>query len=207
MGPISDPFFETLPVTAANSPALSRIDYAPDDLGSLLERLLERLPRALPEWNRALSAGGGDYAAVIATLFAQLGAILNAYIDQRANEGFLRTATLHRSLIDLCALIDYRLGAGASASALQAFYAKPDEAGVLPAGFKLNAAPLPFAADRTELVFETLGALEVCASRNRMRLSGHDRSARVLRLRASPGAAQDTGATLDATYPGSPPLP
>jgi predicted phage baseplate assembly protein len=197
------PAFDALPVTAANRTALPRIDYAADDLASLQARLLARLPAALPGWNPALAAGeGGDYAAAFTTLFAQLAAILSAYADQRANESFLRTARSHRSLIDLCALIDYRLGAGASATALQAFHAKPGQAGVLPAGFRLQAAPPPGAKGRTELVFETLAALDVHASRNQMRLAGHDRSGRVLRLRSLAGAPQDVEALLDAAYPG-----
>jgi hypothetical protein len=37
----------------------------------------------------------------VTELFAHMAAILHAYADQRANESFLRTATLTRSLIDL----------------------------------------------------------------------------------------------------------
>ncbi|HEY0502507.1 MAG TPA: hypothetical protein VGD42_03340 [Lysobacter sp.] len=201
MGNDADLSFATLPFTASNRPALPRIDYAADDLASLRARLRQRLPAALPGWNPAL-ADGGDYATVLLDLFAQLGAILNGYADQRANEGFLRTAGLQRSLIDLCALIDYRLGSGASAIALQAFIAKPGKSGTLPIGFQLHAPPLPFSTDRAELVFETLAALEVHAARNQMRLLGYDRSSRVLQLRAASGATQDVAATMDGVYAG-----
>lgn len=210
-----DPAFEALPVGARNRPALSRIDYAADDLPTLRARLLERLPLALPGWNAALAdqggsaalaAQGGDYAVVFTELFAQLAAALNAYTDQRANESFLRTASLQGSLIDLCALVDYRLGSGASASVLQAFFAKPGKSGSLPAGFKLNAAPLAGSLNRndsrSELVFETLQSLAVDASRNQMRLSGYNRCSRLLRLRRSATAVQDTEAWLDAAYAG-----
>jgi hypothetical protein len=188
--------------TAHNRSALMRIDYASEDFATLRERLLAGLPQALPGWNAALATEGGDYAAALAELFAALVASFNAYADQRANEAFLRTATLHRSLIDLCQLIDYRLGAGASATALQAFFAKPDKSGVLPARFKLTAAPVASATDRSELVFETLAPLDVHPSRNEMRLVGHDRSVRQLLLRASTSAVQDTAAQLDALYGG-----
>ncbi len=194
--------FETLPVTATNRPALSRIDYAADDFAALRARLLQRLPAALPGWNARLAGESNDYATVFVDLFAHLGAILNGYTDQRGNESFLRTASLQRSLIDLCTLIDYQPGSGASASALQAFIAKPDKDGTLPAGFQLNASPLPSATDRSDLVFETLTTLQVHASRNRMRLVGHDRSSRVLQLRDAPGAAQDIAATMDGVYAG-----
>jgi hypothetical protein len=136
---------------------------------------------------------------LLTELFAQMAAILQAYTDQRANEGFLRTATQARSLIDLAQLIDYRLGNGASASALQAFFAKPGQSGRLAAGFRLNALP---GAGAPALVFETSAALDVDASRNLMRLSGHDRCDRLLRLRAAAGDAQDTVVLLDGLYGG-----
>ena len=187
-------------ITATNRPYLPRVDYAPDDLTSVRDRLLARLPEALPGWNPRLAEHGGDYAALIAELFAHMAAILHAYEDHRANEGFLRTATLTRSLIDLARLIDYRLGAGASASALQAFLAKEERSGQLPAGIKLNAQP-PKAGDPT-LVFETSAPLDVDPSRNRMRVVGWDKSSRVLLLEASATEPRDAAALLDARYSG-----
>jgi len=198
----ADNLFKQLPLTASNRPALPRIDYGADDLESLRVRLRLRLPAALPGWNSRLAESGEDYATVLVDLFARLGAILNAYADQRANEGFLRTASLQRSLIDLCSLVDYRLGCGVSAIALQAFLAKPNTSGTLPSGFQLNATPLPSSADRADLVFETLSALEVHSARNELRVVGYDRSSRILRLRVAPGAAQDLLARMDGVYSG-----
>jgi hypothetical protein len=155
MDPIA---FESLPLTASVRPALSRIDYAADDPVSLRDRLLERLPASLPGWNATLAFEGSDHARLLAELFAQLGAILCAYADQRANESYLRTAQLPRSLIDLCELIDVRLGAGASATALQAFFAKPGTTGTLPRAFRLQAPPPPGTVPASDLLFETLAA-------------------------------------------------
>lgn len=191
--------FDLLPITAGNRPALARIDYAADDLAALRARLLARLPAALPGWN---ADQAGDYAGVIAELFAQMGAILNLYADQRANESFLRTARLRRSLLDLCELIDYRLGAGASASSLQAFLAKPGAGGSLPAGFQVSAPPLAGGGDKSDLLFQTLTALDIHESRNAMPLSGWNRSGRGLRLSTESGASQDSAVTLDARYAG-----
>ena len=194
--------FTTLPVTATNRPGLARIDYAADDLASLRERLLARLPQALPGWNPALAQDGAnsaDHGVLLAQLFAHMAAILHAYVDQRANESFLRTATLTRSLIDLAQLVDYRLGSGASASALQAFFAKPGKPGELPAGFKLNAQGAP---NTPPLVFETTTALQVDPSRNLMRLVGHNRSGRLLRLRNAASAPQDARVLLNGLYGG-----
>lgn len=191
--------FDQLPVTRANRPYLPRIDYSPDELRSLRERLTSRLPQVLRGWNPVLAQDGSDYGVLLIELFSHMAAILHAYADQRANESFLRTATLPRSLIDLAQLIDYRLGQGASASTLQVFFAKPDKTGQLPAGFNLNALP---GGNAPALVFETSTSLDIHPSRNSMRLVDCNRSGRVLQLRATGGASQDASALLDALYTG-----
>jgi hypothetical protein len=200
--PPQDIDIEALPATASNRPSLPRIDYAGDSPEALRQRILQRLPQALPGWNARLIDEGGDYAVVLSRLCAQMCAILSGYADQRANEGFLRTATLTRSLIDLSALIDYRPGAGSSASSLQAFWAKQGQAGTVPAGFQINAAPVPGLGASGDQMFQTLVATEVDASRNAMRLVGYDRSSRVLRLRDAANASQDTAFVADGLYAG-----
>ena len=189
--------FEQLALTAANRPALPRFDYAADDAAAVAARLRSRLPQALPGWNAALAEAGGDYATLLIDLYAHLAGTLLAYADQRANEAYLRSATLPRSLIDLAALVDERIGDGASASALQAFFAKPGAGGTLASGFRVTAR-----VDGVEQVFETGTALAVHESRNQMRVDGWDRSARLLRLGASSAAFQDVQVELDAAYPG-----
>lgn len=193
---------DALPITAVNRPALPRIDYAADDHDSVSARLLQRLPDALPGWNARFLEEGGDYAVVLARLAAQMCAILDGYADHRANEGFLRTATLPRSLMDLSAMIDYAPGAGSSAATLQAFLVKPDQTGVLPSGFQISAPPLPGTSDVSPRIFQTLNALSVDPSRNAMRLIGYDRSGRMLALRDAAGATQDTVVSTDDLYAG-----
>jgi hypothetical protein len=192
----------SLPTTATNRPSLPRIDYAADSPEALRARLSQRLPQALPGWNARLIEEGGDYAMVLSRLCAQMCAILGGYADHRANEGFLRTAMLTRSLIDLSALIDYRPGSGSSATSLQAFLVKPGQSGNIPAGFRINAAPVAGSGTDADQVFQTVSALEADASRNAMRLVGHDRSNRYLRLRDGASAAQDTSMLADGVYAG-----
>ncbi len=191
--------FDALAITQSPRPYLDRIDYSHDDLATLRERLIARLPQALPGWNPALADQAGDYGVLLAELFAHMAAILHAYADQRANESFLRTATLTRSLMDLAQLVDYRLGQGAAATTLQAFFAKADKPGQLPAGFRLQAQP---AGAIAPLSYETDQPLDVHPSRNRMRLHGHNVSNRRLRLRASAAAPQDTRVRLSALHGG-----
>ncbi len=197
-----DTAFEALPVTAVNRPTLPRIDYAAESIETLRERMLARLPQALPGWNARYLEEGGEYAVVLTRLSAHLCAILNGYADQRANEGFLRTATLPRSLIDLSALIDYRPGAGSSATSLQAFLAKPGQSGTVPSGFQVTAPPVVGTNATGDQVFQTLTALNVDVSRNAMRLFGYDRSSRIVRLRDNAAATQDTFVVTDGIYAG-----
>lgn len=182
------PVFQNLALTARNRPGLPRIAYTGEDFHDLRERLLARMAEAFPNWNPELAANTAqpDLAVVFIELFSRMAAVLGTYTDARVNEGYLGTATLPRSLIDLAQLIDYRLAPGASASAVQVFLAKEGKSGTVPAGYKVQAQ---------SLVFETSAALEVSDTRNRLRLYGSDRSERMLRM-DSQGTTR-----LDQAYP------
>ena len=198
--------FHSLPISAGNRGGLSRIDFSADELATWRSRLRARLPELLPAWNAALAdddagmagAEGRDFALLFTDLFAQLAANLGAHADQRANDNFLRTATSPRALMDLAALVDVRLSPGVSAGTPQVFITKPGASGEMPAGFKLSFT----GADKRELVFETLAALSLHASRNAMRLLGFNRSQRRLRLRNAVGAEQEVELLADAEYGG-----
>lgn len=185
---MAGPAFQDLALTARNRPGLPRIAYAGEDFHDLRERLLARMAEAFPQWNPELAANSSqpDLGVVFIELFSRMAAVLGAYTDARANEAYLGTAALPRSLIDLAQLIDYRLAPGASASAVQVFLAKEGKSGTVPAGYKAQAQ---------SVVFETSAPLEVSSSRNRLRLYGFDRSARQLR------PASETAARLDQAYP------
>ncbi len=191
--------FSTLPLTTSNRAQLNRIGYVADDMAALRARLLARLAETFPQWNPILAenVGDPDFGVLFVDLFTQMTAILNAYSDARMNESLLRTAQLERSLIDLAALLDYRLVPGASAAGLQAFLVKDGASGSLPANFKVQA---PAVGATPTVVFETLASLAVASVRNRLRHYGYDRSGRVLLLRNSAVATQDQTALLNARY-------
>ena len=100
----------TDPITAALTrsprPYLPQLDYAADELADIRARLRARLPQVLPGWNAALaqenadpSARNGDAGLAILDALAVMIATLNLYADQRANESYVRTASLPRSNI------------------------------------------------------------------------------------------------------------
>jgi len=166
---------------------MARIAYAGEDFHDVRQRLLARMAEAFPQWNPELAANSSqpDFGVVFVELFSRMAAVLDAYTDARANEAYLGTAMLPRSLIDLAQLIDYRLAPGASASAMQVFFAKEGKSGAVPAGYKVQAGAA---------VFETAAALEVSPARNRLRLHGWDRSERKLQ------PADQTSARLERSY-------
>lgn len=187
------------PLTGVNPPASPHIVYRADDYSTLRHKMLRHLAELFPEWNAVLADNRGqqDMGVAFVELFAYLADVLGFYQDCRANEAFPRTATLRTSLIDLCALIDYRIPAGASASTLQVFLAADGEAGTVPAGFQVKTEARDGEPAR---IFETGRALAVDAARNRLRLRGYDRSQRVLNpLGLSPPAASEL---LDEGYDG-----
>lgn len=189
---------EAQPVTAVNPPFLPRIAYRADDYASLRWRLLGHLREAFPGWNERLAENQGtqDLGVTLVELFAYLGDVVGFYQDVRANEAFLRTATLPASLTELAALVDYRPAPGAAASTLQAFLLREGQAGTVPAGFRVRTAA---AEGAPSLVFETARALPADAARNTLRFGGYDRSARTLN---TPGLPPDAGVALDQAYTG-----
>lgn len=163
------------PLTANNPRLRDRIRYRADDYAGIRAALVQRLQEQFPEWNPSLLEKGGDQdlAVALIELFSHMGDILGFYQDIRANEAFLRTATLPASVVDLCRLIGYRARPGAAASTLQVFLLKPGTSGLVPAGFRAQSE----ATERTRsLIFETAHPLEAHADRNVLRIFDFDRS-------------------------------
>jgi hypothetical protein len=186
------------PLTAVNPPFQPRIAYRSDDYSSLRVKLLGHLQDAFPNWNGQLANNQGpqDFGVLIVETFSYLAEILAFYQDCRANESFLRTASLPASLIDLCTLIDYRIPAGAAAAVLQAFLCKEGQAGRIPAGFQVKTKPKD---GKPELVFETAQELMADAAFNTVHLHGYNRSTRHLNATGAPRAST---VLLDNGYSG-----
>ena len=186
------------PVSAENPAYQSSIVYRADNYSTLRYKLVRHLQEAFPNWNALLAGkqGAQDFGVAFIELFSYMADVLGFYQDCRANEAFLRTAKLPASLIDLCALIDYRIPPGAAATALQAFVCKPNQSGAIPAGFKIKTRPLPGAQ---ALVFETIENLDVSANLNQLFLSGYNRSDLHL---SEPGVPAESSVLLDQAYSG-----
>jgi hypothetical protein len=142
------------PAPLYNRPGLPALAYRAGTYGTIYRRMLERLGR--------LTLQDGDFAGTrplaalttrepddpsIALLDASavVADVLTFYQERVANEGFLRTATERRSILELAREIGYELSPGVAASVYLSFTV--DEAqgapgvSTIPAGTKVQSLP------------------------------------------------------------------
>lgn len=95
--------------------ALLELGHAPEDAAAALDRV-----GAQPLGSLTTRAGD-DPAIALADAWATVGDVLTFYSERIANEGFLRTATERRSVLELARAIGYELRPGVAASTYLAF--------------------------------------------------------------------------------------
>ena len=109
----------------SNRPGLSAISYRLGDYEVFLQRLLDQISSAtIPDGpNRgarplaALSTRAPDDPAIaLLDAWAVVADILTFYQERIANEGYLRTSTERRSVLELARAIGYELSPGVAAS-------------------------------------------------------------------------------------------
>jgi hypothetical protein len=106
-----------------NRPGLAALDYRIGTHGTLLRRMLRRIADWSPPEDQAKRPLGGlttrmpdDPAIALLDALAVTGDVLSFYQERIANEGFLRTATERRSVLELARAIGYELNPGVAAS-------------------------------------------------------------------------------------------
>jgi predicted phage baseplate assembly protein len=137
-----------------NPPGLPSLAYRISKYGDFLRRMLARLSREgveeSPNVFRYPLAGlttrdADDPAIALLDAWAVIGHVLTFYQERLANEGFLRTATERRSILELAGLIGYQLNPGVSASAHLAFEvdtaAGAPPTAVIPRGTRVQSVP------------------------------------------------------------------
>lgn len=171
-----------------NSPGLDAIAYRIGIYGTILHRMLLRLPRQFFEFEKEDPVNPGTYLlqrihplAVLTTrdpddpsialsdAWAVVGDVLTFYQERIANESWLRTAKERRSLLELARAIGYELSPGVSASSFLAFTVEtapgsPAEVTV-PAGTRVQSIP---GQDELPQTFETSAELSAAAAWNRL---------------------------------------
>ena len=156
------------PGSTANRPGLPMLAYRVGTHGSFLDSMLARLSsREFPELAALRTRHSKDLSIAVLDSWAIVADILTFYQERLANEGFLRTATERRSVLELARLIGYRLRPGVAASVFLAYEIDENQnvPVVIPAGAKVQSVPGP---DELPQTFETSEALECRADWNNL---------------------------------------
>jgi len=101
----------------------ARLPYINKDYDAMRRELLARIPQLTDRWT---DFNESDLGIVLLELFAGVGDMLAYYLDAQAAECYLPTARRRQSIIDLCALVAYRLhGPVAATTQLRFTLAQP----------------------------------------------------------------------------------
>ncbi len=119
-----------VPEPVRNDPGLPALRYRVDVQPGFYARMLQRLPIASADASEAdsprplarlLSRSSTDPSVALIDACACVADVLTFYQERIANEGFLRTATERRSVLELARTIGYELKPGVAASVHLAF--------------------------------------------------------------------------------------
>jgi predicted phage baseplate assembly protein len=164
------------PATIGNRPGLDAIEYRVGTHGTFLETMKARL--AGSEFLSIASLKTrttGDPSIALLDAWAMVGDVLTFYQQRIANEGYLRTATERRSVLELARLVGYSLRPGVAANAYLAYTldkpiavpplierpdlapAPPDPLVTIPEGSRAQSVPGPGELPQS---FETSDDLE-----------------------------------------------
>ncbi len=162
-----------------NRPGLSALAYRISTHPTFMRRMLARLPtQIIVNGNGdsirplgALTARNSDDPAIaLLDAWATVGDVLTFYQERIANEGFLRTATERRSVLELARTIGYELKPGVAASVYLAFTVEnaPGAPGVsvVPMSTKIQSIPGQGQLPQT---FETANEITARAEWNALR--------------------------------------
>jgi hypothetical protein len=110
------------PLSTANRPGLGALAYRVGTHATFLTTMKARLSAGEYRSLAGLTTRtAGDPAIAMLDAWATVADVLTFYQERIANEGYLRTATERRSILDLVRLIDYVPRPGVAASGYLAF--------------------------------------------------------------------------------------
>lgn len=171
------------PLSVSNRSGLDRLRYRVGTHSAFLASMRAALSRrGLPLLGRLTSDTRNDPAVALLDAWATVADVLTFYQERIANEGYLRTATEHRSLVELARLVGYVPRPGVAASVHLAYMVEsaapslPDQGRTtsrtketsvtIPAGARVQSIPGPGELPQT---FETSEELDARASWNKLK--------------------------------------
>ncbi|MCV2420232.1 putative baseplate assembly protein [Paucibacter sp. DJ4R-1] len=156
------------PVDAINPPGQRSLSARVGSQARFMESQLALLSQA-PALQALSTRERSDPALALLDAWAGVLDVLSFYQERLLNEGFLRTATERRSVLELARAIGYELRPGVAASTYLAFNLETSPGAPLQAridaGSKTQSIP---AQDEKPQVFETLAPLQARAAWNAM---------------------------------------
>lgn len=130
----------------ANRPDLTALSYRLGTHASFFDALVARLASSdLPALAGLKTRDRRDPAIALLDAWATVADMLTFYQERIANEGYLRTATERRSVLELARLVGYKLRPGVAASVYLAFTLEPgfNEKAKVPGGTRSQSLPAP----------------------------------------------------------------
>ena len=154
-----------------NRPGLAAIAYRSGTWREFKDSLLARLSsQDHAPLARLTTRADDDFTIALLDAFATVADVLTFYQERIANEGYLRTATERRSILELARLIGYELAPGVAAETLLAFTVDdaPGAPGrvTIDVGLKVQSVP---GQDEKPQTFETVEDIEAQVEWNAMK--------------------------------------
>ena len=157
----------TTPRSLDNRPGLEALRYRVGTHASFFQTMKRQLSSTqYPALKDLTTRETGDFSLALLDAWAMVGDVLTFYQERIANEGYLRTSTEERSIVELARLVNYRLRPGVAASVYVAYLLEPDSETVIPAGSRIQSVP---AAEELAQTFETSTKLVARAGWNTMK--------------------------------------
>lgn len=163
------------PVHVMNPPGLSAIQYRVGTHSQFKTSMLANLYRISNSKEYALrhltTRSDNDLTLALIDSWAVVADVLSFYQERIANEGFLRTANDHKSIVELARSIGYELRPGVAASTYLAFTIDPsttsNEKTTIPMGTKVQS--IPTNGGKMPQMFETVEEIPAYAEWNELR--------------------------------------
>jgi Baseplate J-like protein len=155
------------PAQIANRPGLFALNYRVGTHATFVETMKarlsnfyledsepqgQRLPERIYPLSQLATRESDDPAIAMLDAWATVADVLTFYQERIANEGYLRTATERRSVLELARLVGYNLRPGVAASTYLAYTLEKDSIVTIPAGSRAQSVPGP---GETMQAFET----------------------------------------------------
>lgn len=157
------------PMSTANRPGLDALVYRVGTHATFLETMKARLSSSkFPSLAQLKTRDANDLAIALLDTWATVADVLTFYQERIANEGYLRTATERRSVLELSRLVGYTVRPGVAATVYPAFTMETgfNKGSEVPKGTRIQSIP---GSGEMPQSFETAEKIEARADWNELK--------------------------------------